>query len=135
MRLLATREHTRAELVRKLGSRFPAALLESVLEGLAERNLQSDVRYAEQYVAMRIRKGYGPVRIRNELRERGVNATLIATTLEEAGADWFELMREAHDRKYGRGLPSDRKEQARRARFLEYRGFSSDQIRGLLLNQ
>ena len=105
-----------------------------MLDSLEQRNLLSDARYAEQYVGMRTRKGYGPVRISNELRERGVSSELIAISLEQADVDWSEMLRQAHDRKYGHQLSGDYKEQVRRARFLEYRGFYSEQIRELLFS-
>ena len=119
-------------MVRKLGGKFSDEMVASVLDSLEQRNLLSDARYAEQYLSMRLRKGYGPVRISNELRERGVDAELISLAFETAEIDWFEMLRQAHDRKYGQQIPSDYKEQARRARFLEYRGFYAEQIRELL---
>jgi regulatory protein len=75
VRLLARREHSRAELVRKLAARgAPAELADEVLDSLAARRLQSDERYAESLVTSRIGRGQGPVRIRRELAERGVGA-------------------------------------------------------------
>ncbi|OQX44617.1 MAG: hypothetical protein B0D85_06675, partial [Candidatus Sedimenticola endophacoides] len=70
MRLLAAREHTRAELRGKLASRCAEPqLLEQVIDELRERGLQSDGRFAEQYVSSRMRRGFGPLRIRRELQE------------------------------------------------------------------
>ncbi|NND37435.1 MAG: hypothetical protein HKN81_09915, partial [Gammaproteobacteria bacterium] len=37
-----------------------------------------------------------------------------------------------HDRKYGGAAPADYRERARRSRFLQYRGFSGEQIRSAL---
>lgn len=136
MRLLAAREHTRAELRGKLASRCAEPqLLEQVIDELRERGLQSDGRFAEQYVSSRMRRGFGPLRIRRELQERGVEAPLLEASLDEQGAAWFELLRETHRRKYGAGLPGDFKERARRARFLEYRGFPAEMIRRLLWSE
>ncbi len=102
-----------------------------MLEGLAARRLQSDTRFVEQYVAMRRQRGYGPVRIRVELQERGINAALINEGLEQSEEDWLECLRRAHDKKFGSEPPADFKEQARRANFLRYRGFSAEQIHRL----
>lgn len=132
VRLLATREHSRAELERKLAGRFPAEALGAVLDDLAARGLLSDDRFAEQYATQRAGKGYGPVRIRSELRERGIPSALIDRALEGLDRDWFESLRQAHDRKFGPGPCQDRQEQARRARFLEYRGFPGEMIRDFL---
>ena len=119
---------------RKLSGRFDDELLLSVLDDLTTRGLLSDERFAEQYVAMRLRKGYGPVRIAQELRERGIDGAMVGTVLEQLDADWYALMQEAHDKKFGPSSPDDYKEAAKRARFLEYRGFSAEQIRDLLMS-
>lgn len=130
VRLLARREHSRMELAQKLGARgVPAALLDEVLESLAARRLQSDERYAESLVTSRTGRGQGPVRIRRELAQRGVAAPLIDAALEAAAADWFELARQARRRRFGDDPPDGWNERVRQSRFLEYRGFSSEQIR------
>lgn len=135
MRLLAAREHTRAELSRKLSDRGHAVeVVGAVLDDLAERGLQSDARYAEQYVASRTRKGYGPNRIRAELAERGLSDALIEAWLDPGDPVWRDHLRSVANAKFGAGRPVDRKEMARRARFLEYRGFAPDHIRRLLLD-
>lgn len=130
VRLLARREHSRAELVRKLGERgAPGELVEQVLDSLAARRLQSDERYAETLVSSRAGRGQGPVRIRRELAERGVAAATIDETLEGAGQDWFALARSTRRRRFGDDAPAEWNERVRQSRFLEYRGFSSEQIR------
>jgi regulatory protein len=128
--LLARREHSRAELVRKLGERgVPVELIDAVLGSLAARNLQSDARYAEALVTSRMGRGQGPVRIRRELAERGVAAEEIDAAFQVADADWFRLARETRRRRFGAELPGEWKERVRQSRFLEYRGFGSEQIR------
>lgn len=134
VRLLATREHSRQELERKLSKRFDLALLDEVLADLVRRGLQSDDRFTEQYVAQRIRKGYGPLRIRVELRDKGVDGSLPDEYLDAGSHDWWALMQEAAERKYGLSPAQDQKEMARRARFLEYRGFPSEMIREYLFD-
>ena len=130
VRLLARREHSRMELAQKLGARgVPAALLDEVLESLAARRLQSDERYAESLVTSRTGRGQGPVRIRRELAQRGVAAPLIDAALGAAAADWFDLARQARRRRFGDDPPDGWNERVRQSRFLEYRGFSSEQIR------
>jgi regulatory protein len=130
VRLLARREHSRAELVRKLGERgAPGDLVEQVLDSLAARCLQSDERYAEALVSSRAGRGQGPVRIRRELAERGVTAATIQDALDGAGQDWFALARDTRRRRFGGDPPAEWNERVRQSRFLEYRGFSSEQIR------
>lgn len=134
VRLLTTREHSRKELLGKLTARgYAHEQIEPVLEALAHQGLQSDVRFAEGYIEGRVRKGSGPLRIRAELRERGIEENLIGVCLEPYAGQWREEMRRVHDSKYGAAPAKDRKELARRARFLEYRGFPGELIGELLL--
>jgi regulatory protein len=99
-----------------------------VLAELDDRGLVSDARMAEAYVAERLEKGYGPLRVRHELRQRGVADVLIDPHLERTDGEWLRRLTAVHDKKFGRGRASDSKERGRRARFLEYRGFPSDLI-------
>jgi regulatory protein len=129
LRLLAGREHSQVELERKLLARgYAAADLTGVLDALAKTGLLSDVRMAEAYVAGRLRKGFGPLRLRQELRERGLDNDLIDPCLDLSPSDWLEQMARVAAKKFGPGQATERKELARRARFLEYRGFPPELI-------
>ena len=133
IRLLAQREHSRKELARKLRRRFAdEGVIGQVLDDLAERGLLSDVRFAENYVAQRMRRGYGPLRIRAELQERGVEEALIEAQLDIGQEEWMALLREVAARRFGAADPAGQKEQARRARFLQYRGFPESLVRRYL---
>lgn len=132
-RLLASREHSREELRRKLATRAgDTDQLEQVLDALESRGYLSDERFVEQYIGYRKRKGFGPLRIRKELVERGVDAALIDHWLDDLGDGWSSLLEETALRKFGAEAPADFKAQAKRARFLEYRGFSTESIRQFL---
>ena len=73
MGLLARREHSARELSHKLKSRdYDEVSIQAVIESLIDEGLQSDDRFAEQFTRSRVEKGYGPIRIRQELRERGI---------------------------------------------------------------
>ena len=132
MHLLSLREHSRFELERKLLRRFDTALVQQVLQNLEQQGLQSDTRFAEQYVYSRRNRGYGPVRIRAELLERGVSEELITVWLDVPARDWQALMLEAVTKKFGDLPPADRKEMAKRGRFLSSRGFPSWMINDYL---
>lgn len=153
MDLLARREHARSELQTKLQRRFDdAALVSRVLDDLAAENLQSDARYAESLLRQRLDRGYGPVRIRQEMRERGVAQARILAALETVDPDWCEAATVAFQRKFGQARelqPEDPgespsyhvrreaqqqrlKEKARRMRFMQYRGFLPEHFRHLL---
>ncbi|MCW9059052.1 MAG: recombination regulator RecX [Gammaproteobacteria bacterium] len=131
--LLARREHSRLELARKLRQRGMAgADLEQVLDELAAARLLSDTRFAEEYARSRASRGYGPLRIRAELRERGIDDAGIQAALAELGEDWCQQARAARQRRFGAESPADLKERARQSRFLQQRGFSPEQIRQAL---
>ena len=120
------------ELSRKLRSRgAPADLIEPALERLADEGLLSEARYLESFVRMRANAGYGPLRIREELTQRGLPREDVEQTLRESGFDWNEQLREVWLRKFGE-LPSDQRERARQGRFLSYRGYPLDAIGRLL---
>ena len=130
MDLLARREHSLAELRRKLADRdFDTEQVEHALAGLVRDGLADDGRFVEAFVASRIRKGQGPIRIRAELVERGVSSDAIAAVLPDAH-DWRALAREVRRKRFGAAAPADFRERARQSRFLEYRGFTAEQIRG-----
>ncbi len=111
---------------------YERQLVEEVLDRLEEQDYLSDSRFLQEYIAVRRRKGFGPVRIRAELQERGIADALISSALDADAEEWRDLMQEVVQRKFGETSPRDNKEQARRARFLEQRGFPTALIRDLL---
>jgi len=131
LRYLVRREHSRAELARKLAPHAEsAAALEQVLDLLVEKKSQSDRRYAEERVRVLSRK-YGPARIRHELRAKGIAGEIVASIRADGE---LERAREILNRRY-RQPPATREERAKRARFLQGRGFSSDVIVRLVLDR
>ena len=131
IRLLARREHSRAELARKLAEHGTAEEIDDVLQNLAATGLLSDARYAEAYVRGHAAR-FGAARLRQTLRQKGIAGELIDAQLAGAEAgDELARARGVWARKYG-AAPADAREWARQARFLQSRGFSSDVIRKLL---
>jgi regulatory protein len=133
MNLLATREYLRDELARKLYRKFGGSQgcddespVEELLDQLVAENLLSDERYAESYIRSRCNRGYGPDRIRQELRQKGVDSGLLASALSAAEVDWAAQAREVRCKKFGGTAPRDFKDRARQLRFLTYRGFGSE---------
>ena len=130
MRLLARREHSRAELRGKLvGRGFENDLVEELLQGLEDLDLLSDERFAMSLIASRAETGYGPNRIGLELRNRGVSEELAREALAKAEVDWEERVTGQVARKFGSDPAQTFPEWARRARYLERRGFGQDAIR------
>ena len=133
MDLLARREHGRVELTRKLRKRgAPEDMIDAALQRLSEEGLLSEARYLESFVAYRARAGYGPLRIREELAQRGLARDDVDQALRESGIDWFEQLRETWQRKFAGRLTGDARERAQQGRFLAYRGYSLDMIGRLL---
>lgn len=133
MDLLARREHSERELNRKLAQRFPdcqQAISEQV-QRLAEEGLQSDRRFAESYLRMRCNAGFGPVRIRQELRERGVDDPLLNAVMGDCAVDWQSQAERVYCKKFGAGPAKDRRELAKRQRFLHYRGFDTELVQSV----
>ncbi|MFZ3203344.1 MAG: recombination regulator RecX [Pseudomonas sp.] len=133
MDLLARREHGRVELTRKLRQRgAPVELIDTALERLAQEGLLSEARYLESFVSYRARAGYGPLRIREELIQRGLSRVDVEQALRDSGIDWREQLEQTWRRKFAGQLPGDARERAQQGRFLSYRGYPLDLIGRLL---
>jgi regulatory protein len=131
--LLAGRDFGRRELAERLTRKgYSEALVETVLADLVADKSLSEERFVGQFVTQHASRGRGPMRIRSQLRERGVEPTAIDQALVEADANWVESARAARRRRFGSAPPADYRERAKQARFLQYRGFSSEQIRAAL---
>ena len=129
--LLARREHTRAELSRKLAPHGTDEEIDAVINQLQTSGLQSDARFAEAFLRAKAAR-FGPARLRQTLRQKGVDAEMASEQIAAAGLpDELDQARTVWSRKFGT-VPADAKEWARQARFLQSRGFSSDAIRRLL---
>jgi regulatory protein len=133
LELLARREHSRQELTRKLGSRgFPGDVIGTVLDELERSGALADSRFTDSFVRSRVAKGQGPQRIRAELAQRGIGDAAADEVLRSAEVDWRSTIRAVRRKRFGPEMPRDYADRARQARFLQYRGFDSEQIRGAL---
>ena len=135
MDFLARREHSRHELLQKLLRRFGESvgsegIVEGVIDELAEENLQSDARFAEAFVRQRSQRGYGPLRIRQQMREKGLSDELVSNYLyADTSRNWAAIARAARQKKFGAVLELDYQAKAKQMRFLQYRGFDADIVR------
>lgn len=133
MGLLARREHTCKELLAKLTrSGHSLEAVQQVIASLLDEGLLSHERFAESYTRHRINRGYGPVRIRQELEQRGVEDHLIELALEAVSDEWSACVTWVREKKFGKELPQDYETKAKQMRFLQYRGFSTEQINNSL---
>jgi regulatory protein len=132
--LLARRDYSTHELKKKLAERgYDEHAREVVVDDLESMGKMNNERYGQNVVAYRARRGHGPARIRNELKKSGLSRSDIdAAVKSEDAPDFLALARSTRTRKFGPEIPRDRKERAKQARFLQYRGFSNDHIRAAL---
>jgi regulatory protein len=126
--ILARREHSRAELARKLAPHAGTpGEVESVLDDLVARKLLSDDRYADARAGVLARK-FGASRIEHELRRQGVDAETVARATAAARDSELDRARDAWRKKFG-AAAADAAGRAKQMRFLQGRGFSFDVIR------
>ncbi|MEY0952257.1 regulatory protein RecX [Providencia manganoxydans] len=103
-------------------------LIERVITRLNEQHFLDDVRVIKLHLQGYIRKGYGPLRIKQELKQKGFTSSLIDLQFANLDVDWFELARQVRCKKFGDEIPNDFKEKSKQIRYLQYRGFSGDMI-------
>ncbi len=138
MDLLARREHSRAELLEKLRRKFgveggaATQWLPEVLDQLEQDGLLNDEQYVEAYVRYRRSRGFGPLLIRQELRGKGVDKSLMECILAPRSPVWLETLQELVVRKH-KPVPDGDPQGARKARqkfyrFCLSRGFTAEQI-------
>jgi regulatory protein len=126
--LLARRDFASGALRDRLTTQgFEASAAAEMVTELQREGIVNDARYAQNYVAYHAGRGQGPLRMTADLRRKGVAEPLIEAALAE-GPDWVGLARQVRTARFG-APPSNWMEKARQARFLQYRGFSSDHIR------
>ena len=106
-------------------------ILENNFVELIEENHQT---ITEQYINVLKRKGFGPLRMRALLRERGINDTMISEWVDHRENEWRHLMIQTARRKFGDNKGEDFKEKSKIARYLEYRGYPEYLIRDYLFD-
>ncbi|MBP1474138.1 regulatory protein RecX [Frateuria sp. MAH-13] len=128
--LLARREHSRRELKTKLRqSGYEGDEATAAIDRLGDQHYQDDDRFADVLVRSRAGQGYGPQRIRAELKTHAVPDERIRELLDDAGVDWEASAIDQLRRRYGGKAPADHAERARRAQFLLRRGFAAATVR------
>jgi regulatory protein len=135
LNLLARREHSAAELTNKLRARqFDPSDIQAVVEALTQQGLLSNSRFIESFIHHRRAKGYGPLRIQAELIERGITEELIEQQLKITDNAWFNEAERVWQKRFKNKKPIDFKTRAQQMRFLQYRGFTREQIESVFDN-
>ncbi len=130
LNLLARREHSRAELARKLTAHAEADEITALLDDLERENLLSNVRYAEMLIHARLGR-HGSVRLKADLREKGVPIDVIDAAVNEARETDLEAARAVWLKKFGQP-PRDASERGKQMRFLAGRGFPAEVVRKVI---
>jgi regulatory protein len=129
LHLLTRREHGARELCDKLERKgFSSADAKEAVDSCLRLGLQSDDRFVEQYCRSRIRQGYGPLKISQELKSKGVDSDLIQRHLQQESNNWLNYALDVWQKKCRGQLDLSFDEIQKQQRFLLYRGFSMDTI-------
>jgi regulatory protein len=128
LRLLSQREHSRAELERKLAphEEVPGELAKA-LDELQARDFINDGRAIESVVHRRAGK-LGAARVRQELAAKGLSGEAVAQAMEGLRDTELSRAQEVWRKKFGQA-PADAHERARQMRFLITRGFAAEVVR------
>jgi regulatory protein len=131
LRLLSGREHSRAELERKLASHEEEpGQLARVLDELQAKDFINEQRVVDSVVHRRSAR-LGAMRIRQELQGKGLDAEKVSEAIAGLKSTELARAREIWARKFD-ALPADAAERGKQARFLIGRGFSGEVVRRVL---
>ena len=127
MDFLSRREHSAKEIFQKLSYRVESQdILLQVIDDLAEDGLLSDERFAESYFQSRKNKGFGPLRIKNELSQRGIKESIFDSIQKDT--DWTASALKALKKKTNGKDLMETKEILKLKKFLNYRGYEFQDI-------
>ena len=128
--LLSRREYSRRELHLKLRQKgFPAQAIDNLLNELEQENLLNDDRFISSLIRMRRNRGAGPLKVLAECQKHGFSRRQIQSNEEWQEELWHAIARSARIKRFGTAIPLEAQEIARQTRFLQQRGFTSEQIR------
>lgn len=133
--LLARREYSEFELRNKMQEKaFAEEEIDAALTQCQAKNWQSDRRFAENYLNSRAQKGYGAVRIRQELRQlKGVSAEVIDEMLQECEIDWYALAENLLRKKFpDYAEPQTPKMKQKIWQYMASHGFRADEFADLI---
>lgn len=129
VQLLARREHSTAELFEKLKRKgYPISEIEEALALCSEKGMQSDGRFAESLMRVRVRQGYGPLRIAQELQAKKVSSEEIQAVLSLEHDHWVEYATKVVEKKSKLIRGESQAVMQKLKQFLLYRGFAADTI-------
>lgn len=107
--------------------------IESLIERFEARGYLDDQRFAQLFIESRVSRGYGPIKIRFELKQKGVEKSLVQSSMSEHEVDWSIQAKTLRERRFGASLPTEMKDKKKQMRFLASRGFDYEHIKDGLL--
>ena len=126
--ILARREHSVDELCKKLQhKKYHESEIQLIILDLIAKDLLSDDRFTESFIRAKRLKGAGPLRILFELRKRGISEDLIEHHLKITDNMWLTEVRRVWQKRF-KSPARDAATRAKQMRFLQYRGFTQEQI-------
>ncbi|MCS5712244.1 RecX family transcriptional regulator [Candidatus Berkiella aquae] len=128
--LLSRREHSRYELQRKLQQRgFQSKDIRPVLDELEKENLLSEERFVSSYIRSRRSRGFGPLKICAELKERGIDRDRWQSNEEWQEELWQNSAILSCAKRFGLAVAKTREQRIAQSQYLQRRGFTSSQIK------
>lgn len=129
LRYLTRRDHSEAELARKLRAKgFADESIEAAMAQLRSDGYLNDERFVEIYTRYRLNSGRGPVSIVQELLAKGVSKALISAQIAAFSTQWLAAAKAVREKKFGAAPPASSADKAKQRRFLQYRGFNFEEI-------
>ena len=128
LKYLAAREHSKVELMRKLGPHAESPeQIEAVLSELEAKGLLSAQRFADSVLHRKAAR-FGAARLQAELAQHQLPADIAREATQALRDTEFERAHALWVRRYGE-IPATPEDKARQMRFLAGRGFSGEVIR------
>jgi regulatory protein len=130
--LLARRDHSQHEILKKMRAKQHAddAILDTIQE-FSQKGLLSEQRFTETHIRKQRRKGYGPLRISLELQTHRIDQAIVAQHLDINDNAWLDDIRAVWQKRFKGIKPTHFNDKAKQMRFLQYRGFTPEQIETL----
>ncbi len=128
-RFLTQREYSSLKIEQKLIDHgFQETDIKPVLKELSLEGILNDRRFAENYIRYRQSQGFGPLRIHEELKAKGLSKEMIEDHLNITDNAWLAEVNKVWQKRFRGKPPSSLKERGKQFRFLQYRGFTQEQI-------
>lgn len=128
--LVAKRDYSEAELRKKLAQKeYTEEEIELAISKAQSHRWQDDQRFCAGFIRYRAQQGYGPRRLQQELRQKGIEEWLIEQEMAETEVDWFELAEQVFEKK--RPKIWDFKAKQKMWRYMLSHGFYSEHFEHL----